>query len=457
MRDMSELERRGIPTAAWAAQSFSEDAHWSADVFGCAELPVAVADLPFTNQPPDQVRSMVDKSIDTVIKGLTEQPLTAARIYEHHTKKPEPRFEYTGEDLLECFDQMNRDFIAAGWSDGLPLVPPTPAKVEAMIKASGREPDEVIGIFEPGFGIGTVEKLAANAVMAGCQPNTMPVIIAMAEALVDPRLGLRTFAMSTGPQAPFVLVSGPIAEEIGMNGGICALGPGSESAVNVAVGRASRLIMMNIGHSYPAVSDMDTIGTPLKFSACVAENEKRNPWDPYRVTKGFSTDKSIVTINVPYGMCELFDFENHDPELIVETFATAMMNSAQVCTGYWLLNSPEKSGPGPFHGDSQNLILMAPDHAANFHQAGWSIQDVKEKLYDAARMPFRKIMLNKPKAGFSVAHPELQWLWDNPDAEVSIFRSPEAFDIFVVGGDAGRSLHCFAGSLSISKEVKMPQ
>ena len=168
-----------------------------------------------------------------------------------------------------------------------------------MVAASGRFADEVVGVFAPGFGIGTVEKIAANAVMAGAAPEAMPVILAMADCVLDPSIGLRTFAMSTGPQAPIVLVSGPIAAEIGMNHGVCALGPGSTSQVNVAIGRTLRLLMMNVGHSYPGISDMDTIGSSMKFSACVAENEERNPWEPFRVGQGFDRSQSTVTRQRP--------------------------------------------------------------------------------------------------------------------------------------------------------------
>jgi hypothetical protein len=142
-----------------------------------------------------------------------------------------------------------------------------------MIEASVATQTTWSGLFAPGFGVGTVRKIAANAVMAGCAPNTMPVIMAMMDCILDPSMGLRTWAMSTGPQAPIVLVSGSDRGRDRMNRGICALGPGSISQVNVAIGRALRLIMMNVGLSYPGVSDMDTIGTPMKFSACVAENE----------------------------------------------------------------------------------------------------------------------------------------------------------------------------------------
>ena len=254
----------------------------------------------------------------------------------------------------------------------MPLVPPTRAKVDAMVAASGRAADDVIGVFAPGMGIGTVEKIAANAVMAGAPPNTMPVILAMAECVLDDTIGLRTFAMSTGPQAPIVMVSGPIADEIGMNRGVCALGPGSVSSVNVAIGRTLRLIMMNVGHSYPGISDMDTIGSSMKFSACVAENEDRNPWAPFRVQEGYGVGESTVTVNVPYGVCELFDFQNHDPELLVESFATVTRNVAgSPSPGVWLVKEPADPSAGyPFNGVYHNLIMMCPEHAEVFANVG---------------------------------------------------------------------------------------
>ena len=157
-----------------------------------------------------------------------------------------------------------------------------------------------------------------------------------------------------------MLVSGSIADEIRMNRGICALGPGSISQVNVAIGRALRLIMMNVGLSYPGVSDMDTIGTPMKFSACVAENEERTPWDSWRVQAGFSKQDSTVSVNVPYGMTEFFDFKNHDAELLIETLATlTSQNCGSPAQGVWLAkkNAPLHEGY-PFHGKYSNLMLL---------------------------------------------------------------------------------------------------
>jgi hypothetical protein len=460
IRDMSAMERLGLPTVAWVSTGFMKDARWSSEVFGCVDLALAEVPYPFTNRDPVSIAQMVDDGTPAIVAALTSQNADDvdrfASAIEELDLPSETELSFTGDDLLECFDEMNRQFIKGGFSDGMPLVPPTRAKVDAMVAASGRSADEVVGIFAPGFGIGTVEKIAANAVMAGAQPNAMPVILAMVDCMLDPIIGLRTWAMSTGPQAPVVMVSGPIAKEIGMNSGVCALGPGSISSVNVAIGRTMRLIMMNVGHSYPGISDMDTIGSSMKFSACVAENEERNPWESFRVTQGFTSQESTVTLNVPYGVCELFDFENHDPESLIESYATVTRNIVGSPTpGVWLIKTFSDPQAGyPFNGLVHNLIMMCPEHAEAFAAAGWSIQDIKDALYKRSRLPFKEAMINKPMALFKASHPELQFLIDQPDAMVSLYSSPESFQIFVVGAVAGRSLYFHGGTCSVTKPVR---
>src|SRR6266508_6604363 len=180
---------------------------------------------------------------------------------------------------------MNRDFLQRGWSDGFPLVAPTQAALEAMLRGTRRGAGDVIATLEPGFGLATVEKLAANAVMAGCRSAHLPLLIAAVRCLAEPKMYLRNKAMSTGPHAPLVLVNGPRGREAGLTSGMCALGPGAPSASNTVLGRALRLVMMNVGHTYVGVSDMDTIGSPLKYSLCCAENKAESPWEPYHVTR----------------------------------------------------------------------------------------------------------------------------------------------------------------------------
>ena len=458
MRDLCELERKGIPAVGYTAAIFDEDSRFSTKTFGVPEAVPIIVPHCFSNKTPEEVEQMVADSLDAVIEGLTVQRKVEEALpqFEHIVTETAPEIMFRGADLLEAFDEMQAKFIRNGWSDGMPLIPPTHAKVEAMIAASGRDGNDVIGMFAPGFGVGTVRKIAANAVMAGVRPEAMPVIMAMMECALDKSIGLRTWAMSTGPQAPLVMVSGDIADEIGMNRGICALGPGSISQVNVAIGRTLRLVMMNIGLSYPGVSDMDTIGTPMKFSACVAENEERTPWDSWRVQQGFDQRESTVTINVPYGMTEFFDFKNSEPELLVETLATLTTNSCgSPAMGAWLIktNAPLEEGY-PFHGTFGNVLLMAPDHAVLFGNAGWTPKDIREALHERTQIEFRKLMLNKEYDGFRYAHPELAHLEDAPETLVHVMPNAESFEFFVVGASAGRSQYCFGGTNSVTRAVK---
>jgi hypothetical protein len=460
MRDLCELERRGVPAVGYTAAIFYEDAHFSTETFGVPEAcPVMVPEC-FSNKTTAEISQMVDDAMPSVIECLTvdrPQQDDLAQ-FDRMTLTSAPELVFDGGDLMEAFEAMQAEFIRNGWSDGLPLMAPTRNKVDAMVDASGLSGDHVVGLFAPGFGIGTVRKIAANAVMAGCKPETMPVIMAMMECILEPSIGLRTWAMSTGPQAPMVLVSGPIADEIGMNHGVCALGPGSISHVNVSIGRALRLIMMNVGLSYPGITDMDTIGTPSKFSFCVAENEERTPWDPWRVQQGFGREESTVTVNVPYGMTEFFDFQNSDPELLIETWATL---TTQACgtpaAGAWLIkvNAPLEQGY-PFHGKFSNMLLMAPDHASVFGNAGWTPADIASAIHRQTTISFRKLMLNQSYDAFRASHPELLWLLDAPETLVSVNPSPDSFEFFVVGASAGRSQFCFGGTNSVTKAIRRP-
>jgi hypothetical protein len=457
MRDLCDLERRGIPAIAYTAAIFDEDSRFSTKTFGVPEAVPLIVPHCFSNQTPEEIAVMVADTLDEAIEALTVDRVIAEALpqFEQIVREPAPEIVFKGHDLLDAFDAMQTRFVCNGWSDGLPLIPPTHDKVEAMIAASGRDGSEVVGLFAPGMGIGTVRKIAANAVMAGCRPEAMPVIMAMMECVLDPSMGLRTWAMSTGPQAPIVLVSGAIADEIGMNRGICALGPGSISQVNVAIGRTLRLVMMNVGLSYPGISDMDTIGTPMKFSACVAENEDRTPWDSWRVQQGFASDDSTVTVNVPYGMTEFFDFKNSDPELLVEALATLTANTCGAPShGAWLVktNAPLSAGY-PFHGTFSNLMLMAPDHATVFDKAGWAPKDIAQAVHRRTKLAFREVMLNQDYDGFRFAHPELSWLEDAPETQVTVMPSPDCFEYFVVGASAGRSQYCFGGTHSVTRKI----
>ena len=471
---MVELEKQGVPTVIFTAQAFVGDARQSSKTFGVSGLPLAVVPLPFSNQSPEGIQKMVDDSYEQVVAGLTQAVEASdadqtigesvgdspdcgpegcdVTLHEAFKIRDETLF-YDGQDLLEACAVMNRKFIEFGWGDGFPLVPPTPRLVEDMLGGTRHAPDEVIAVLEPGFGQATVEKIAINGVMAGCQPEHLPVLIAMVKCLAKPEIYLRNKAMSTGPHAPLMLVNGPIAKTLNINSGTCALGPGALSAVNTVLGRALRLIMMNIGHTYPGVSDMDTIGSPTKYSLCVAENEDRSPWEPYHVYKGFSKENSTVTIQFVYGLCELYDFANSVPDRLVDVYATATKNVAQLSTGNWILGRRSD----PRYGTEEmehNFMLICPEHAQVFDKAGWSRKNLQEAMYKKARMPFKTIMLNKESKALDAAHPELKWLYENPDLHIPVVEIPECFEVAVVGGNAGRGTYFYGAGGPVTVAIE---
>jgi hypothetical protein len=446
---MVELERRGIPTVIFTATPFIEDARRSAQSFGLAGLPLAIVPTPLTNQRSEDIHRMVDAAVDQVLAGLT-QPVEAFADVERPVV--EERLVYDGDDLIAAWGRMNRDFLARGWGDGFPLVAPTEPAIAAMLAGTKRDPGEIVATLEPGFGLATVEKLAINAVMAGCRPEHLPLLIAAVRCLAEPKMYVRNKAMSTGPHAPLVLVNGPRGREAGLNAGMCALGPGAPSAANTALGRAVRLTMMNVGHTYVGVSDMDTIGSPLKYSLCCAENEAQSPWEPYHVARGFPADASTVTVHFVYGICELHDFTSTTAQHLVEVFATAATNVAQVGTGLWLIG--RRADPRYKTEEREhNTLFICPEHAQIFKREGWGRAEIGQALYRAARLPFRTLMLNKEPKAMAIAHPELAWLADHPDLPLPIVEDPSCFEVAVVGGAAGRGAYFYGAGEPVTMPV----
>jgi hypothetical protein len=321
-----------------------------------------------------------------------------------------------------------------------------------MLEGTTWAPDHVVAVLEPGFGIATVEKIAANAVMAGCSQEHLAVVIAAVECLAEPEMCVRNKSISTGPMAPFLVINGPICERIGVNAGVCALGPGAVSHVNTVLGRAVWLCMMNIGHTYAGVSDMDTIGTPLKYSCCVAENEAASPWPSYHTEHGFAPEQSTVTVQFVAGITDLTDVRSQEPEQLMRVFGSVTRNLGLSPTGFWLTGRRAN----PRHGVSEqehSVVLIAPEHARIFAREGWSKDDIKRELHRAGRMPFELLMVTKEPEAVKLSHPELDWLWDSPDTLVPVLEDADCYEIVVVGGSIGRSTFFWGVGAPITKVI----
>jgi len=190
--------------------------------------------------------------------------------------------------------EASRLYDLRGWTDGLPIVPPTTGRVEEMLDFSPMSRDAVIGELDPLKGVASVEKIAVNAVMAGCRPDYFPIVLAAVQAIAEPEFNLRGVQTTDENVTPLILVNGPIAKQIGMNDGFGCLGPGWRA--NATIGRAIRLIMQNIGGGWPAVVAFAGLGQPGRYTLCFAENEAQSPWTPFHVDEGFDAAQNIVTV-----------------------------------------------------------------------------------------------------------------------------------------------------------------
>lgn len=432
---MLELEKRGTPTVMWTSVAFVNDGEVSARAFGFDTLAMATIEKATAAHPPEELCRMINASINQIIEGLTK-PVAK---YKAEAPALSKMITIQGNDLLDATGKMNRQFLEEGWSDGFPLVPPTPQAVELMLNGTHLSREIVLCELEPGNGIASVEKIAINAVMAGCIPEHMPVIITAVRCISEPIMCLRNQTMSTASHGLFLLVNGPMAKKISMNAKCGALGPSSDSYANTVIGRALTLIVMNVGHAYPGVMAMGCQGSPLKYSMCVAENEEDSPWEPFHVEKGYDKDTSTVTTMWMYGMTSFQDMTSYTAERLAKGLST-VATKASLGNGMWVtgrMGDPRHNA----WAREEDLVLLCPEMARTFARDGWEKDTLRQYLYDHARLPMELIMLSKTPESVKKSHPELVWLLDHPDLPVPITESPDCFEIAVVGGSGATSFY----------------
>jgi hypothetical protein len=313
--------------------------------------------------------------------------------------------------LEDSYPAINRLYQERGWTDGLPIVPPTAEAVAECLRHTDREPRELIAVLPPRQGEATVERIAVNTVMAGCRPEYLPVVITAIEALADPAFNLDSIQATTHPVAPLMIVNGPIARELGINGGYNAFGQGF--APNLTIGRAVRLVLMNVGGGLPGTGDRSTQGSPAKIAYCVAENEDANPWEPLHVEAGYPRDFSTVTVFGCEGPHNIQDHYSYTGLGVLKIIAGAMGQAG---------SNNLLSGGAP-------LLALGPEHAATIARDGYTKRQVKEFVFEHARYPlgllgdeFRKFLVEGRKNA------------DRPDTMVPIVKSPDDITVIVVGG-----------------------
>jgi hypothetical protein len=276
----------------------------------------------------------------------------------------------------DTWDAAQETLARAGVSDGLPVVPPTAKRVEAMLAASRVNPSDEVTLLPPAYASVTWRDLAINAVMAGCAAEHLRIVGAAVEAIAAPEFNLLGIATTTGSATVCVIVNGPIAREAGMNSGSNAFGPGNRA--NATIGRAVRLTLQNVGGARAGEIDMATLGQPAKYTFCFAENEAESPWRPLHVDRGFEVTASVVTVVGISGTIEVVDSESRTPGELAQTFAHSMLIAGNV-------------GGSGLLGGGEPLIVIPPELAQVFSAAGCDKAQAKAEIFKRARLSIENL------------------------------------------------------------------
>ena len=332
-------------------------------------------------------------------------------------------------------EELSDLFGARGWGDGLPVVAPTGERVDAMLLAGAGETqpdaDEVIATLEPRQGEATRRTIAINAVLAGCRPALLPVLVSAVRALARPEINLRGVNATTHPVAPLLIVHGRAVEQYGFNAGLGTFGPGNWA--NASAGRALRFILLHIAGARPGDGDASTQGQPSKFSYCTAENETATPWESYPRSLGVDAP-SAVTIACGENPHNFHDMESDHPAPILDKAASVMATLGSN-------NAPVSS--------AEFFVVLGPEHAATIAAKGWSRRDVQAYLHERARLPARRL-----RGAFDVVQ-HRPWLGALPEeGELPITDHPDNIRVIVAGGAGKHS--CVIPSWGMTKSVTLP-
>jgi hypothetical protein len=275
-------------------------------------------------------------------------------------------------------EQALEVLVAAGLSDGLPVVRPTPRRIDAALRANGYDPERALGGVPPRSGALSMKTLAAYAVLAGCKPEHLPVVVAAVRALQRPELNALGVLTTTGSAAFMLVVNGPVRSRCAFNAGSNCLGPGSRG--NACVGRALSLIVRNVGGARPADGDMSTMGQPGKYTFCFAENEEESPWPPLHVERGFARDASTLTMFAVAGTVEVVDTHSVSAADRLQTMADVMSAPISVF-----------AAAEPLLGSGYPIVVLPPEWARALSHSGLTKSDVKHELYARARVALERL------------------------------------------------------------------
>jgi hypothetical protein len=335
---------------------------------------------------------------------VTTSPLTSRRV-----------------EVPDSFVAIQDYYEERGWTDGLPVGPATEELVWDMLGTWGDDPAHVLGILQPRNAPVTLEKIAVNAVMAGCRPEHFPVVVATVHAILQPAFNLAGCQATTGGAAPVIIVNGPRATQLQINGDAGCFGPGSRA--NAVIGRALRLVIRNLAGLIPGEMDKATLSTPGRYAFCFAENEARSPWEPRHVEMGFAASASTVTLTAVRLVYPIMESTSATGEGVLQTLVEGLKtvgiaNYYQIGTG------------------AQLTLVICPEHAAEMATAGLTKPAIREYIYQHARMPLHRLQ--------GIAHyGSRNWpAWideQHPETLVPVASCADDIVVVVAGGDGRHS------------------
>lgn len=335
-----------------------------------------------------------------------------------------------GLQVPNQFEAIQELYLDKGWTDGLPITPPTPDRVMDMLAFCPMSAEDIICEVPPNWGSASVEKLAINAVMAGCIPQYFPIVIAAFQAMSDPSFNLYAIQATTHPCAPLIIINGPIRDQLNLNSSSGAYGPCWRA--NATIGRAIRLALLNIGGAHPGIGDMSTQGSPAKYSYCIAENEENNPWNPLHVERGYSLEQNTVTV-----------VAGEPPHNINDHTGSSAADILTIISGAIAVTGANNAYTG-----GETFLALGPEHAATIAQDGFSKQDIVDWL-----MKYALISLSRYTAATLIER-----FGNIPEKPIPMVRNPDDLTIIVLGGPGKHSswIPTFGGTThSVTSEIKI--
>ncbi|MBI3966258.1 MAG: hypothetical protein HY329_11550 [Chloroflexi bacterium] len=341
-------------------------------------------------------------------------------------------------EVADSLESVNDMLSELGMTDGLPVVPPTQPRVGEALRYLGWDPNRSIGKLPPKWAEVTAHHLAVNAVMAGCRPEFLPAVAAAIAGLAEEKFNLYGIQSTTGTATPLAIVNGPIVGAIGLNAGANCLGPGNRA--NATIGRAIRLLLLNVGGATPGLLDMATMGQPGKYTFCFAENEEKSPWTPLHVDRGCRPDESAVTVVGAGGTVEIVDIASRSAEGLLTTIAGSMKIAGSL-------------GGGTLLGGGEPLLLLPPEHAALCARDGLTKSDVQRFLWERVRLPLAEL---SPDVAEHLVRQRTDGGAADPQGPVLAAERPEDVMIVVTGGVGAKATYVptwGGGTRAVTKKV----